>query len=57
MLSTYITDVQNLLNDGQGQFFSIPTLVNFINKSRRRIAAVSGCIRCVPPGTYTFPRQ
>lgn len=57
MLSTYITDTQNLLNDNAGQFFPIPTLTNFINKSRRRIAAVSGCIRCVPPGVYTFPRQ
>src|SRR5215468_286488 len=57
MLSTYITDVQNLLNDNQGQFFSLPTLTNYINKSRRRIAAVSGCLRCIPPGVQTIPNQ
>ena len=57
MLSQYITETQNLLNDNQGQFFSLPTLTNYINKSRRRIAAASGCIRCVPPGVYTVPGQ
>jgi hypothetical protein len=57
MLSSYITDVQNLLNDSNGQFFPLPTLTNFINKSRRRIAAASGCLRVIPPGVYTFPRQ
>jgi hypothetical protein len=57
MLSNYITEVRNLLNDGQGQFFSEPTLINYINRSRRRIAAVSGCIRTVPAGTVTVPMQ
>jgi hypothetical protein len=57
MLSNYITEVQNLLNDNQGQFFSLPTLTNYINKSRRRICAVSGCIRVVPPGVQTVPGQ
>lgn len=57
MLSNYITETQNLLNDNQGQFFSLPTLTNYINKSRRRIAAVSGCIRVVPPGVQTVPGQ
>jgi hypothetical protein len=57
MLSRYITDVQNLLNDNQGQFFPLPTVTNYINKSRRRIAAVSGCLRIMPPGVYTVPKQ
>lgn len=57
MLANYITEVQNLLNDSQGQFFSHPTLVNYINRSRRRIAAASGCLRIVPKGTRTVPSQ
>lgn len=57
MLAQYVTEVQNLLNDAQGQFFSIPTLTNYINRSRRRVAAVSGCIRVLPPGVQTVPQQ
>ena len=57
MLSNYINEVQNLLNDNQGQFFTIPTLNNYINRSRRRIAAVSGCLRVIPPGAQTVPNQ
>ena len=57
MLASYITDVQNLLNDAGGQMFPLPTLTRYINKSRRRIAAVSGCLRCVPAGVYTVPWQ
>ncbi|PWT76097.1 MAG: hypothetical protein C5B60_04460 [Chloroflexi bacterium] len=57
MLSHYITETQNLLNDSQGQFFSIPTLTNYINRARRRIAFVSGCIRVMPPGTQTATNQ
>lgn len=57
MLANYITEVQNLLNDGQGQFHSLPTLTNYINRSRRRIASVSGCIRVVPAGVQTVPNQ
>ena len=56
MLAQYLTDTQNLLNDSQGQFFSVPTLTNYINRSRRRIAAVSGCLRVLPPG-FTKPLQ
>jgi hypothetical protein len=55
MLAQYIDEVQSHLNDSQGQFFSLPRLTGFINRSRRRIAAVSGCIRVVPPGTQTKP--
>jgi len=57
MLAEYITQTQNLLNDNQGQFFSIPTLTNYINRSRRRIASASACLRVMPPGTRTVPFQ
>jgi len=57
MLRQYIDEVQQLLNDQTGQFFPLSTLTMYINKSRRRIAAISGCIRCVPPGTMTHPAQ
>jgi hypothetical protein len=57
MLAQYVADTQNLLNDQQGQFFPIPTLMNYINRSRRRVAAASGCLRVVPPGVVTIPDQ
>lgn len=57
MLTNYITEVQNLLNDSQGQFFSVPTITNYINRARRRIAYMSGCLRVVPPGTQTVMNQ
>jgi hypothetical protein len=57
MLAQYVNEVQNLLNDQQGQFFPIQTLHNYINRARRRIAAVSGCVRCIPPGTKTHQGQ
>ena len=57
MLANYIAETQNLLNDSGGQFFTIPTLTNYINRSRRRIASVSGCLRVLPPGPQTIPFQ
>ena len=57
MLAQHQADTQDLLNDAGGQFFPIPTLNRYINRSRRRIAAVSGCLRVVPPGTITKPNQ
>ena len=57
MLANYVSEVQNLLNDEQGQFFKIPTLHNYINRSRRRIAYASGCIRILPEGTQTVAHQ
>jgi hypothetical protein len=57
MLAHYIAETQNLLNDSQGQFFSLPTLTNYINRARRRIAYASGCLRAVPPGIQTGPNQ
>lgn len=57
MLSAYINETQNLLNDSQTQFFSQATLTNYINRARRRIAYQSGCLRCIPPGLQTVPGQ
>jgi hypothetical protein len=57
MLAAYIDEVQGHLNDSGGQFFTIPRLTGYINRSRRRIAAVSGCLRFIPPGTHTKPSR
>jgi len=57
MLEQYITETQQLVNDLQGQMFPLPTITGYINRSRRRIAAMSQCIRAIPPGTQTIPRQ
>jgi hypothetical protein len=57
MLAQYINEVQGHLNDTQGQFFTIPALTGYINRARRRIAAVSGCIRIIPPGAQTIPKK
>jgi hypothetical protein len=57
MLAAYIAEVQQHLNDVEGQFFRIPTLAGYVNRARRRIAATSGCLRCIPPGTQTVPSQ
>lgn len=57
MLSEYITQTQNFLNDNSGQFFDIPTLTNYVNRSRRRVAAASGCLRVMPVGTQTVPSR
>ena len=57
MLAEYVTEVQDLLNDSQGQYFNIPRLHRYINRARRRIAYMSGCLRVIPPGTQTVPRQ
>lgn len=57
MLAQYLADTQNLLNDTSGQFFNRNTLINYINRSRRRISAASGCLRVVPPGVQTVANQ
>ena len=57
MLAQYVTEVQQHLNDQQGQFFPLPTLHSFINRARRRIAAQSGCLRLLPKGVQTVPNQ
>jgi len=57
MLSHYITEVQDLLNDSQGQMITLPAMTRYINRSRRRIAFASGCLRVLPPGTQTGTNQ
>ena len=57
MLDQYIWDTRNLLNDQQGQFFPEMTLINYVNRSRRRIAAASGCLRVIPAGVQTAPNK
>lgn len=45
MLTTYISETQNHLNDSLAQFFSVPVLTTYVNRARRRIASASGCCR------------
>lgn len=45
MLAQYVGDTQNLLNDGGGQFYQPATLISYINRARRKIAAASGSVR------------
>ena len=56
MLSEYVSQVQQHLNDQQGQFFQTPTLHAYINRSRRRVAAASGCLRLLVKAV-TIPNQ
>lgn len=57
MLAQHITDVRDLLNDETGQFFKETTLARYVNRSRRRVAYASGCIRVTPPGITTHRLQ
>jgi hypothetical protein len=57
MLQQYISDTRDHLNDSGGQFFDEGTLTRYINRARRRVAASSGCLRVLPPGTWTVPNQ
>lgn len=57
MLAEYVTEVQQHLNDIQGQFFPAAALHSFINRSRRRVAAASGCLRLLPAGSQTVANQ
>lgn len=57
MLVQYVTDTRNMLNDQQGQFFPEDTMATYVNRSRRRIAAASGCLRVIPPGVQTQPNK
>ena len=57
MLNRYIADTQDLLNDTAGQFFTLPRMIRNINRSRRRIAAMSGVLRVVPTGVITIANQ
>ena len=57
MLDQYIAETQDLLNDAGGQFFPITTITRNINRSRRRCAAASSCLRVLPGNTYTIGNQ
>jgi hypothetical protein len=57
MLSEYVSQTQQFLNDQAGQFFALDNLHSFINRSRRRVAAQSGCLRLLPNATLTVPGQ
>jgi hypothetical protein len=57
MLQQYVTDTRDLLNDSDGQFFDEAKLIRYVNRSRRRIAYASGCVRVMPPGTKTHRMQ
>lgn len=45
MLTEYISETQNHLNDALSQFFPVSTLTSYVNRARRRIANASGCCR------------
>lgn len=45
MLTEYISETQNHLNDALSQFFPVSTLTTYVNRARRRIANASGCCR------------
>lgn len=57
MLAEYLAEVQDILNDSSGQFFKPATMTKYINRARRRIAAISACLRCIPDGARTHPGQ
>lgn len=56
MLTQYISETQNHLNDALGQFFSVPVLTTYVNRARRKIANASGCCR-VLIRARTIPNQ
>ena len=51
LLATYITNVQNLLNDPNGQFYSTTNLTLWINQGRTEVAKRTGCIRVLIPSS------
>ena len=54
MLFEYQQEVQQLLGDQSEQKFNLADLTNFINRARRKIAAATQCIRCLPPSSGSF---
>ncbi len=49
-LSTYTTQVQRLLHDPNGQYWSTSELTDYINEARNRIAQDSKCLRTLVTG-------
>jgi len=44
-LSSYITDVQRLLHDANGNFYTQQQLTDYINEARERVVRDTGCLR------------
>lgn len=51
MLNDYILQVQEILHDASGSFFSTSKITTWINRARQRAAADSECIRVLPPSS------
>lgn len=51
LLSTYITNLQNLLNDPLAQFYTSANLISWVNQGRTQTAKRSGCIRILVPSS------
>lgn len=50
-LNSYIVQVQRLLHDTSGQFFTTPQLTEYINDARDKVALDSMCVRMLQPFT------
>ena len=53
-LNTYITQCQRLLHDGSKNFWSTAELTDYINSSRNKTAALTGCLRYLDTGVQFF---
>lgn len=51
VLSDYVTDLQNLLNDPLNQFSTEAQKILWINMARHRLAGESQCVRILPPSS------
>lgn len=56
-LSDYLTQVRNNINDQASANFSDPTLINFINQARNRVAMDTHCVRGFITGLSTIVQQ
>jgi hypothetical protein len=54
LLSQYIINTQDFLNDPTFQFYPLPSLTSWINRARARVAIDSQCVRIIPPSTGSF---
>ncbi|MDE2103317.1 MAG: hypothetical protein KGL39_39115 [Patescibacteria group bacterium] len=53
VLSDYITELRNLLNDPFNNFYTLPNMKAWINTARKRIAAEAQAIRALPTSSGT----
>lgn len=51
LLATYLSDLQLMLNDPNGQFYSTAALTNYINRARKYVAGRSQCCRFLTPSS------